>query len=188
MARLPEPTLENAPAVAFQFCSGYLELLHSRLEPGPVLDSANWKEIAKGGWKNLVPAEYHTEVLRLLSLPESESYATAEFPVYWAGRALWLRVHAAATRNETGSHQIMGLAQDITPLRLAPSPEEDFSLAEDSAQRELRHEISGPLTSILIHCELLLERDCAPGVHERVETILAEAFRIHQLLRSTRDR
>ncbi|MBI4443237.1 MAG: hypothetical protein HY649_07675 [Acidobacteria bacterium] len=188
MARLPEPILENAPAVAFQFGSGSLELLHSTLEPGLALDSANWNEIATGGWKSLVPAEYHPEVLRLLSLPESESYVTAEFPVYWAGRALWLRVHAAATRNETGSHQITGLAQDITLLRLAPSPDEDFSPAEDNSQRELRHEISGPLTSILIHCELLLERHCAPGVHERVETILAEAFRIHQLLRNSRDR
>ena len=186
MSRLPEPILENAPVVAFQFCSGRLEFLHSPLEPSTVLDSANWKEIANGGWKSLVPAEYHPEVMRLLNLPESESYATAEFPVYWAGRALWLRVHAAATRNETGSNQIVGLAQDITPLRLAPS-EEDFSQPEDSAQRELRHEISGPLTSILIHCELLLEGNCAPGIHERVETILAEAFRIHGLLRNSRN-
>ena len=72
--------------------------------------------------------------------------------------------------------------------RLPEPTEQDSPQPEDSPQGELRHEISGPLTSILIHCELLLERECPPDIRERVETILAEAFRIHQSLRNSKSR
>ena len=52
--------------------------------------------------------------------------------------------------------------------------------------RKLCHDISGPLTSIMINCELLLEEDCSPEARRRAETILAEAMHINGLLRESR--
>jgi signal transduction histidine kinase len=52
--------------------------------------------------------------------------------------------------------------------------------------RKLAHDISGPLTSILINCEMLLEEDCPPEARRRAETILAEAMHINRLLRESR--
>ena len=52
----------------------------------------------------------------------------------------------------------------------------------DDPWRQLRHEINGSLTSILMNCELLLESDCAPTERRRIEAILSQALRIDQFL------
>ena len=62
---------------------------------------------------------------------------------------------------------------------------EERSEQEDDALRQLCHEISGPLTSILVHCDLQLESDCTPATRARIEAILSEALRIHQRLRNS---
>ena len=51
---------------------------------------------------------------------------------------------------------------------------------------KLCHDLSGPLTSILINCEMLLEEDCPPETRRRAETILAEAMQMNHLLRESR--
>lgn len=63
----------------------------------------------------------------------------------------------------------------------APQPLQESS---DSVL-QLSHDLSGPLTSILIHCDLLLEDDLSPEARHRVETILSETLRIDERLRSS---
>lgn len=50
--------------------------------------------------------------------------------------------------------------------------------------RRLCHEISGPLTSILVHCDLLLENPSAPDSRERLEAVQEEALRLSRYLRA----
>ena len=64
-----------------------------------------------------------------------------------------------------------------------PSVTEPPSAEEDS-RRELGHDLNGPLTSIILNCELLLEAEFPPGVRQRVEAILAEAVRIDRVVRN----
>ena len=72
-------------------------------------------------------------------------------------------------------------SEPITEDLLSEEPSEP----EDDALRQLCHEISGPLTSILVHCDLQLESDCTPATRARIEAILSEALRIHQRLRNS---
>ena len=58
------------------------------------------------------------------------------------------------------------------------------SEGEPESSKRLAHQSSGPLTSIIIHCDLLLEGDLAPECRQRVEAILAEAGRISHQLRA----
>jgi K+-sensing histidine kinase KdpD len=51
---------------------------------------------------------------------------------------------------------------------------------------KLTHDISGPLTSILLNCEMLLDEDCSTEARRRAQTILAEAMKINSLLREAR--
>ena len=50
--------------------------------------------------------------------------------------------------------------------------------------RRLCHEISGPLTSILVQCDLLLEESLAADSRERIAAIREEALRISRSLRA----
>jgi signal transduction histidine kinase len=54
------------------------------------------------------------------------------------------------------------------------------------AWRNFCHDINGPLTSILMSCDLLLQENFPPAVRERLETIVSDALRIDQHLRSFR--
>jgi signal transduction histidine kinase len=51
---------------------------------------------------------------------------------------------------------------------------------------DLSHTLSGPLTSILVNCELLLDGECPPPVRQRLEGIFAEAQRMSELLQGRR--
>ena len=62
-------------------------------------------------------------------------------------------------------------------------PKERSDQQEDPVRR-LCHEISGPLTSILVHCDLLLENASAPDSRERLEAIQEETLRISRCLRA----
>lgn len=59
----------------------------------------------------------------------------------------------------------------------------DRSEQQEDPVRRLCHEISGPLTSILVHCDLLLENASTPDSRERLEAIQEEALRISRYLR-----
>ena len=71
-----------------------------------------------------------------------------------------------------------------------PDPTSDKALQEsrnDSSTDPLRrlcHEISGPLTSILVQCDLLLEESLAADSRERIAAIREEALRISRSLRA----
>jgi len=106
-----------------------------------------------------------------------------------------------------GGRKIAGLVQDVTreregsfaasnttepesePAAEEPSgssaPEEGASAGTDS-MAELCHDLSGPMTSILVNCELLLESECPPPMRQRLESIFSEAMQINQHLRSYR--
>jgi len=51
--------------------------------------------------------------------------------------------------------------------------------------RRLCHEISGPLTSILVQCDLLLEESLAADSRERIAAIREEALRISRYIRNS---
>ena len=54
---------------------------------------------------------------------------------------------------------------------------------ENTPLRRLSHDISGPLTSILLNCEMLLDEECSTEARRRAQTILAEAMKINSLMR-----
>ena len=51
--------------------------------------------------------------------------------------------------------------------------------------RQLCHEISGPLTSILVQCDLLLQEPLPPGSRERIAALHEEALRISRHIRNS---
>ena len=67
------------------------------------------------------------------------------------------------------------IAENILPKERSEHPEDPV--------RQLCHEISGPLTSILVHCDLLLEHTSAPDSRERLEAIQEEALRVSRYIR-----
>jgi signal transduction histidine kinase len=50
--------------------------------------------------------------------------------------------------------------------------------------RQLCHEISGPLTSILVQCDMLLQTPPPPDSPDRIASIQEEALRISRSLRA----
>ena len=188
MTTRPGPTLESFPSIVFRFASGHLELLNRDLKEYPEVSLAAWREIVSGGWRELVPEEVHPEGAKLGGLPESGGYVTVEFPVCWMGNTLWARVLAAAVRDEDDERKVVGVAQDVTHFRQFPFASEelsaqDLSGAAEDSRRVFCHDLSGPLTSIIVNCELLLESERLPEARHRLETILSEAFRIDRVLR-----
>ena len=59
-----------------------------------------------------------------------------------------------------------------------------MSESQTSPVRKLCHEISGPLTSILVQCDLLLQEPDANDSRDRIASIQEEALRISQRLRA----
>ncbi|MBI3896464.1 MAG: hypothetical protein HY313_11095 [Acidobacteria bacterium] len=189
----PNPIITSIPVTFFEYCSGHLEIWNGKGEDFLGLSPAQWLEITHGGWKKLVPEEFHSEVRRLADLQASRSYATIEFPVSWGRATLWLQFLAAAAPEEGDKEKIVGLVQDITQQRQTPlagdivggEPYREKSDEEKAeAWQDLRHQISAPLTSILLHCDLLLESESSPDTRQRLETILSEALRIDHYLRA----
>ena len=180
-------------ALLFQFSSRGLELLNRKWEDYPGLSPNLWLGISRGGWRSLVPEEYHSQVEKLAELSLSDGYTVVEFPVCWQQRTVWLLVFAAAVEEPGQGGKIVGLVQDTS------HQQQDMLFAEASplgvtdrgrlghSLRDLCHDISGPLTSILVNCELLMDGDCPSPVREKVETILSEAMHIDQRLRHRRD-
>lgn len=70
-----------------------------------------------------------------------------------------------------------------------PTPEsalrEDRSESSADAVRRLCHEISGPLPSILVQCDLLLQDSSIPDANERIAAIREEALRISRYIRNS---
>lgn len=190
----------------FQITSRGMQLLNSSWEELPGMTPNRWLGISRGGWRSLVPAEYHSEVEKLTLLPLSESYTVVEFPVYWQDSIVWLLVFAAAVPQAESGRKVVGLVQDVTreregPWALSSDPEADLErksleatirpIHPTSGQpkesvEDLCHDLSGPLTSILVNCEMLMEDECPPPVRQRLEGIFSEAMQINHQLRTHR--
>ena len=70
---------------------------------------------------------------------------------------------------------------------MGSTPREETSDRNSDPLRHICHEISGPLTSILVQCDLLLDVLPAPGLKDlraRIESIQEEALRISKCLRA----
>ena len=186
MTTVPAPALETLPAIVFQYASSRLDLLNRDLPVYPGLTRAKLARILHGEWQKLVPEEFHPVVRKLASLSDAPGYTTVEFPVYWMGSAAWLRVYAAAASERGGKRTIIGLVQDVTFERHLPVENESTPEAtpegEEEPFRKLRHDISGSLTSILMNCELLLDKTSDPATKKRITTILSETLRVDQYL------
>ncbi|MBI4458957.1 MAG: hypothetical protein HY648_02725 [Acidobacteria bacterium] len=184
------PMLDRPPIAFFEYVASRLEIRLGQTKELVGLSLAQWSKIADGDWQKLVPLEFHSGIKALADLPVSESYAAVEFPVSWGQKALWLRVLAVGVPAAEGNRKVLGMVQDVTCERESPllgeeiqEQAENGSNATEDVWQELRHKISAPLTSILLHCDLLLEGGCTPDTRLRVETILSEAARIDQYLR-----
>jgi signal transduction histidine kinase len=207
IAMLPEQTRPGTPVILFQITKQGLQLLNGNWEDYPGLSPNRWLGISRGGWRSLVPEEYHPEVEKLALLELSESYTVVEFPIYWQDTTKWLLVFAAAVALPEGDKKVVGLAQDITHERewsfaTVTAADYDLGLKESRAEvvassaaasqdptesvENLCHDLSGPLTSILVNCEMLMEDDCPPPVRQRLEGIFSEAMHINHQLRSHR--
>lgn len=183
---LPGSTLETLPAIIFQFSANRLTFSSKEAALFPGLTAQKLNRILKGDWRKLVPEEFHPVVLKLGSLLKSHGHTTIEFPIYWMGNTIWLRIFAAAVSQQKGKNLIIGLAQDVTPQRQSSLetelPHEQAPEEEEEHWRKLRHDISSSLTSIFMNCELLLDGNCAPEPRRRIEAVLAEALRINEYL------
>lgn len=187
----PGTVTDNLAATVFRHFRGRMELLNPELREEIGLGQQEWGRILAGGWRNLVPEEFHPEVGKLLRMAESEKYTIVEFPVRFRETLVWLRIAAAVVpeRTEgTEGSKIIGLAQDVTRQRQSPlglDPAEAGNAPEgETPYWELCHDISGPLTSLIVQCDLLLEGDCSPTVRQKIEAIFSEALRIQQRLRT----
>jgi len=204
-AMLPDLNQPGLPVLLFEITSRGLQLLNCTWEELPGMSPNRWLGISHGGWRSLVPEEYHVEVEKLTMLPLSESYTVVEFPVYWQDATKWLLVFAAAVSQSEGGRKVVGLLQDVTRERewsFAQSPAAEQVLEKKESEttispihptatasagesvEDLCHDLSGPLTSILVNCEMLMEDDCPPPVRQRLEGILSEAMHINHHLRS----
>ena len=202
---LPAQTQSEMAVIFFQITSRGMQLLNRSWEDLPGLTPNRWLGISRGGWRSLVPEEFHSEVEKLTLLPLSESYTVVEFPVYWQDATKWLLVFAAAVSQPEGGRKIVGLVQDVTRERewsfaqssaaeqvlekkesgatISPIHPKATASAEESVE-DLCHDLSGPLTSILVNCEMLMEDDCPPPVRQRLEGIFSEAMHINHHLRN----
>jgi len=183
-------TQSSLPVLFFQLSSHGLEFLNRGWEDYPGLTQNKWLGIFRGGWRSLVPEEYHSEVQKLAQL--SVGHTVIQFPVYWQEATVWLLVFAAAVEEPGGGRKIVGSVQDVSDQRewtsasaLADYEETCEEQAPDPVQ-DFCHDISGPLTAILLNCELLMEEECPASVRNKVETIFSEALQIDKDLRNLR--
>ena len=202
---LPSQFRSHLPALLFQVTSRGLQLLNCQWDDLRGLTPNRWLGISLGGWRSLVPEEYHPEVEKLTALPLSETYTVVEFPIYWQDSTLWLLVFAAAVEDPELGWKVVGLAQDVTHERerafaiagrgdsgdqferlpVGRYHSENLPLSAGSVA-DLCHDLSGPVTSILVNCEMLMEDDCPPPIRKKLEGIFSEAMHINQHLRSHR--
>ena len=201
----PSKLQPSLPVFLFQITSKGLQLLNCQWEDLRGLTPNRWLGISLGGWRSLVPQEYHPEVGKLSVLPLSDSYTVVEFPVYWQDSTVWLLVFAAAVDDPDTGRKVVGLVQDVSQERersfaLAGMPtqgqeyesrpsEPDAAAGSDAPPEsiaDLCHDLSGPVTSILMNCEMLMEDDCPPPVRQKLEGIFSEAMNINHHLRSHR--
>jgi hypothetical protein len=186
-------TQSGLPILLFQFSSRGLELLNRKWEDYPTLSPNLWLGISRGGWRSLVPEEYHSEVEKLAQLSHGDGYAVIEFPVYWQENMLWLLMFAAAVEEPGGERKIVGFVQDTSGQQQEMLFAQASPLGITNRERpgrslqDLCHDISGPLTTILVNCELLMDGDCPSPARQRIETILSEAMHIDQHLRHRRE-
>ena len=201
---LPSQIQSGIPALLFQINSRGLQLLNCQWEDLRGLTPNRWLGISLGGWRSLVPQEYHSEVEKLSVLPLSETYTVVEFPVYWQDTTVWLLVFAAAVAEPDGSRKVVGLVQDVThererafaqsgksepefePRSAEPQPEPLDAVTPKETVADLCHDLSGPVTSILVNCEMLMEDDCPPPVRQKLQGIFSEAMHISHHLRNHR--
>ena len=185
-------TQSSLPVLLFQFSSHGLEFLNRSWEDYPGLTPNKWLGIFRGGWRSLVPEEYHSEVQKLAQL--SVGYTVIQFPVYWQEVTVWLLVFAAAVEEPGAGRKIVGSVQDVSHQRewtgaAAPAEKEHEEHCEEQSPgpvQELCHDISGPLTAILLNCELLMEEECPAPLRNKIQTIFSEAMQIDRHLRSLR--
>jgi hypothetical protein len=174
--------LEHLPAVVFQFAGRKLDLLNGEPAAYPQLTPAKLAKIIRGEWRKLVPEEFHPVVQKLSTISKAPGHATVEFPVYWMGNTIWMRIFAAAVAEQKGKPMLIGLAQDVTAQRHTPCETELTLDDEEDPWKKLRHEINSSLTSIIMNCELLLGCRDNAELHEKIGGVLSEALRIDQLL------
>src|SRR3954469_18023127 len=117
MAVVSSSAIEALPAIIFQFSGTRLELLNREMPAG--ITAAKLSRIVKGEWQRLIPEEFHSVAQKLSATTQAQGHTTVEFPVYWMGNTIWLRVFAAAAPQPKGRSKIIGLAQDVTQERHA---------------------------------------------------------------------
>src|SRR5690348_6157294 len=113
----PSKLQPSLPVFLFQITSKGLQLLNCQWEDLRGLTPNRWLGISLGGWRSLVPQEYHPEVEKLAVLPLSDSYTVVEFPVYWQDSTVWLLVFAAAVEDPDTGRKVVGLVQDVSQER-----------------------------------------------------------------------
>ncbi|MBI2815484.1 MAG: hypothetical protein HYX72_00945 [Acidobacteria bacterium] len=189
MTAISGSTLETLSALVFQFSGSRLEFVSREMPAG--ITGPKLSKIVRGEWQRIIPEEFHPVVRKLALLPKSQGHATVEFPVYWMGNTIWLRVFAASEPQQKGKTKVVGLAQNVTLERQTSldtdSPHDATAEQDHEHFRKLRHDINGALTTIVMNCELLLDENCAPDVRRRIGSILAEALRMDQFLRQYYD-
>ena len=183
-------TQSSLPVLLFQLSSHGLEFLNRSWEDYPGLTPNKWLGIFRGGWRSLVQEEYHSEVLKLSQLSLGAGYTVTQFPVYWQEATLWLLVFAAAVEEPGEGRKIVGSVQDVTHQRerihAAVRTKKEHEEQPPGPIQDLCHDISGPLTSILLNCELLMEGECPASLRNKVQPIFSEAMQIQHHLRSLR--
>jgi hypothetical protein len=101
-----------------------------------------------------------------------------------------LLVFAAAVEEPGGERKIVGSVQDVSHQRewvnAGVQAEKEYEELTGGPVQDLCHDISGPLTSILLNCELLMEGECPAPLRNKVQTIFSEAMQIDHHLRSLR--
>ena len=176
------PALHSPAVVLFRLNDDRVELFGREVFPG--LTAAQAQALVDGGWRSLVPREFHAEALRLAGTRGGGDCRSAQFPVLWQGEHLWVRILAAAIPEPDGKTSVFGVVSEVISLRGPSSgPSQGRAPGMPDPRSELRHEISGPLTSIIMQCDMLLEAGCSSSVRAALESILAEAIRVDRLLR-----
>jgi len=192
----------NLPVILFQIGPTGLEFLNEGWELLPGMSPKIWLELRDGGWRKLVPVEYHAKIMKLGELSHSLGYQVLEIPVIWRGSTIWMRLMVASVHDAELGRKIVGFAQpefSSVPGQPMPLPdgadfvsEDDRSVSQATSRpapqplNQLCHDISGPLTTILINCEMVLEEECPDLIRSKTETIFTEAMQINQVLREYR--
>ncbi len=124
----------------------------------------------------------------LPSLPEAGRSRRA-FALGAHDGALHLDVTGARARMRVTGLPGSGPAKAVAILEPAEAAGDPAAIRRevDRVVGDLRHDVNNPLMGVMGQLELLqLRRDLAPEVREKIESALAEAERIRDLLRATK--